>query len=85
MGIDDVDMPLEDESIDDEDADTEEIHALKVSPWAYLCPRPFSTERESVLGMWTPTLQARRHSSLTELFVLLYGLLFTNIQLDDFK
>ena len=46
---------------------------------------PFSTARESVLGMWTPTLQARRHSSLTELFVLLYGLLFTNIQLDDFK
>ena len=49
---------------------------------------PFSTARESVLGMWTPTLQARRQApdaSLTELFVLLHGMLFTNIQLDDFK
>ena len=38
--------------------------------------------------MWTPTLQARRQApdaSLTELFVLLHGMLFTNIQLDDFK
>ena len=38
--------------------------------------------------MWTPTLQARRQApdaSLTELFVGLYGMLFTNIQLDNFK
>ena len=49
---------------------------------------PFSTARESVLGMWTQPLQARRQApdaSLTELFVLLHGMLFTNIQLDDFK
>ena len=38
--------------------------------------------------MWSPALQARRQAPdarLTELFVLLHGMLFTNIQLDDFK
>ena len=41
-----------------------------------------------MLGMWTRLLQAWRQApdeSLTELFVGLYGMLFTNIQLDDFK
>ena len=49
---------------------------------------PFSTARESVLAMWSPTAQARRQAPdarLTELFVCLHGMLFTNIQLDDFK
>lgn len=49
---------------------------------------PFSTARESVLAMWSPTAQARRQAPdarLSELFVCLHGMLFTNIQLDDFK
>ena len=49
---------------------------------------PFSTARESVLAMWSPAAQARRQvpdARLPELFVLLHGMLFTNIQLDDFK
>ncbi len=49
---------------------------------------PFSTARESVLAMWSPAAQARRQApdaKLSELFVLLHGMLFTNIQLDDFK
>ena len=49
---------------------------------------PFSTAHESVLGMWTQPLQVRRQApdaSLTELFVGLHGMLFTNIQLNDFK
>ena len=49
---------------------------------------PFMTARESVLAMWSPTAQARRQAPdarLSELFVLLHGMLFTNIQLDDFK
>ena len=49
---------------------------------------PFSTARESVLGMWAPPAQARRQAPdarLTDLFVCLHGMLFTNIQLDDFK
>ena len=49
---------------------------------------PFSTAHESVLGMWTQLLQVQRqapNASLTELFVGLHGMLFTNIQLNDFK
>jgi protein SMG6 len=49
---------------------------------------PFSTSRESVLSMWSQQAQTRRmqaDSSASELFVLLHGMLFTNIQLDDFR
>ena len=49
---------------------------------------PFSTSREAVLPVWSPSAQSRRQApdaSLTELFVLLHGMIFTNIQLDDFK
>ncbi|KAJ7602470.1 hypothetical protein FB45DRAFT_1072964 [Roridomyces roridus] len=48
---------------------------------------PFMTSRESVLPMWSPAAQARRavpEAHLVDLFVLLHGMLFTNIQLDDF-
>ena len=49
---------------------------------------PFSTGRESMLGMWTRPLQVQQQApdeSLTELFVGFHGMPFTNIQLDDFK
>lgn len=49
---------------------------------------PFTTARESILGMWSQQAQARRQvpeARLTDLFVCLHGMLFTNIQLDDFK
>ena len=49
---------------------------------------PFSTSRESVLPLWSAAAQARRilpDSRAPELFVLLHGMLFTNIQLDDFQ
>ncbi|KAJ7694140.1 hypothetical protein B0H17DRAFT_1057941 [Mycena rosella] len=49
---------------------------------------PFVTSRESVLPMWSVTAQARRalpEAPLVDLFVLLHGMLFTNIQLDDFQ
>ncbi|KAJ7470538.1 hypothetical protein FB451DRAFT_1254044 [Mycena latifolia] len=49
---------------------------------------PFVTSRESVLPMWSVTAQARRalpEAHLVDLFVLLHGMLFTNIQLDDFQ
>ena len=48
---------------------------------------PFSTSRESILPIWSSTAQSRRSqpdATVTELFVLLHGMLFTNIQLDDF-
>ena len=49
---------------------------------------PFSTARESVLAMWSLAAQVRRpvpDACLPELFVLLHGVLFTNIQFNDFK
>ncbi|KDQ59481.1 hypothetical protein JAAARDRAFT_126988 [Jaapia argillacea MUCL 33604] len=48
---------------------------------------PFQTARESVLSIWSPTAQARRSqpdARVQDLFVFLHGMLFTNIQLDDF-
>ncbi|KAF9483772.1 hypothetical protein BDN70DRAFT_904058 [Pholiota conissans] len=48
---------------------------------------PFPTSRESVLPIWSHAAQARRSvpdARVSELFVLLQGMLFTHIQLDDF-
>ncbi|KAF7322791.1 PINc domain-containing protein [Mycena chlorophos] len=48
----------------------------------------FMTSRESVLPMWSATAQARRavpEARQVDLFILLHGMLFTNIQLDDFS
>jgi len=49
---------------------------------------PFLTSRESILPLFSQSLQARRaspDSRASELFVLLHGMLFTNIQLDSFN
>ena len=48
---------------------------------------PFPTSRESILAMFTPAAQARRVQSdarTADLFLLLHGMLFTHVQLDDF-
>jgi len=49
---------------------------------------PFETACESVLPLWSQTAQAQRSAPdarAPELFVFLCGMLFTNIQLDDFS
>ena len=49
---------------------------------------PFPTSRESILPIWSHAAQARRSipdAKVSDLFVLLHGMLFTNIQLDDFQ
>ena len=49
---------------------------------------PFLTSRESILSIWSHAAQARRSvpdAKASDLFVLLHGMLFTNIQLDDFQ
>ncbi|KAF5330656.1 hypothetical protein D9619_005946 [Psilocybe cf. subviscida] len=49
---------------------------------------PFPTSRESVLPIWSHAAQMRRSAPdahASELFVLLHGMLFTNIQMDDFS
>ena len=48
----------------------------------------YPNSRETILGMWTGNAPQRRQApdaSLTELFVHMHGMLFTNIQMDDFK
>ncbi len=48
---------------------------------------PYPTSRESILPIWSATAQARRSvpdARASELFVLMHGMIFTNIQLDDF-
>ncbi|KAG5639579.1 hypothetical protein H0H81_010781 [Sphagnurus paluster] len=48
---------------------------------------PFPTSRESILPIWSVANQTRRAHPDTparDLFVLLHGMLFTHIQLDDF-
>ena len=55
--------------------------------FSLITTHPFETARESVLPLWTPPAQARRSAPdarAPELFVSLHGMLFTNIQLDDF-
>ena len=49
---------------------------------------PFTTSRESILPLWSLPAQARRQmpdARVTELFVLLHGMIFTNIELDNFQ
>ncbi|KAL4259410.1 PIN domain-containing protein [Pleurotus pulmonarius] len=49
---------------------------------------PFLTSRETILPVWSITLQARRslpEARAPDLFVLLHGMLFTNIELDNFQ
>lgn len=48
---------------------------------------PFQTSREAILSVWSVASQAQRalpDARASDLFVLLHGMLFTNIQLDDF-
>lgn len=49
---------------------------------------PFLTSRESILSIWSHAAQARRSvpdAKASDLFILFHGMLFTNIQLDDFQ
>ena len=58
------------------------------NPRSMIAIRPFETARESVLPIWSQAAQARRSAPdarAPELFVFLHGMLFTNIQLDDFS
>lgn len=49
---------------------------------------PFPTSRKSVLPIWSHAAQARRpvpDAKVSDLFVLLHGMLFTNNQLGNFQ
>ncbi|CCM02870.1 uncharacterized protein FIBRA_04983 [Fibroporia radiculosa] len=66
----------------------EELRSVYHFVKSMIAIHPFTTSRESILQLWSPSAQMRRQApdaDLTELFVLLHGMLFTNIQLDDFR
>ncbi|KAH9028113.1 hypothetical protein EDB85DRAFT_2074672 [Lactarius pseudohatsudake] len=70
------------------EAEGEELRGVYHFVKSMIAIRPFETARESVLPLWSQTAQARRSAPdarAPELFVLLHGMLFTNIQLDDFS
>jgi protein SMG6 len=49
---------------------------------------PFPTSRESILPLWSAPRQSSRaqpDARVSDLFVLLHGMMFTHIQLDDFQ
>lgn len=69
------------------EVDNEELRAVYHFVKSMTTLHTFSTSRESILPIWSSTAQSRRSqpdARAPELFVLLHGMLFTNIQLDDF-
>ncbi|KAF5365760.1 hypothetical protein D9758_003172 [Tetrapyrgos nigripes] len=70
------------------DADGEVLRSVYHFVKSMITLHTFPTSREKILLIWSPTAQARRQlpdAGVTDLFVLLHGMLFTNIQLDDFQ
>ncbi|KAJ4488214.1 hypothetical protein J3R30DRAFT_3654517 [Lentinula aciculospora] len=66
----------------------EELRAVYHFVKSMVSLHPFPTSRENVLPVWSSDAQTRRQlpdARVPRLFVLLHGMLFTNIQLDDFK
>ncbi|KAF6764811.1 hypothetical protein DFP72DRAFT_985932 [Ephemerocybe angulata] len=70
------------------EVESEELRAIYHFTKSMTTLHPFMTSRESILPMWSTAAQTRRavpDARVPELFVLLHGMLFTNIQLDDFQ
>ncbi|KAI0303402.1 hypothetical protein B0F90DRAFT_1911396 [Multifurca ochricompacta] len=70
------------------EAGGEELRGVYHFVKSMIANHPFETARESVLPLWSQPAQARRSvpdARAPELFVLLHGMLFTKIQLDDFS
>ncbi|KAH7100673.1 hypothetical protein BKA62DRAFT_830869 [Auriculariales sp. MPI-PUGE-AT-0066] len=68
--------------------DGETLRALYHYAKSMTVLHPFSTARESVQSLFGPALTAKRlqpEAKASELFVVLHGMLFTNIQLDEFE
>ncbi|KAG2028897.1 hypothetical protein BDR03DRAFT_1057708, partial [Suillus americanus] len=69
------------------EVDNKELHAVYHFVKSMTTLHMFSGSQESILPIWSSTAQSRQlqaDACAPELFVLLHGMLFTNIQLDDF-
>jgi len=72
----------------DKDGGEEELRGVYHFIKSMITLHPFTTSREAILPLWSPAAQIRRQApdaQVSELFLLLHGMLFTNIQLDDFN
>ncbi|KAL4251674.1 hypothetical protein ABKN59_003762 [Abortiporus biennis] len=72
----------------DKEGYEEELRAVYHFVKSMITLHPFNTSREAILQLWSIPAQSRRQAPdarLSELFIALQGMLFTNIQLDDFK
>ncbi|KAH9483736.1 Telomerase-binding protein EST1A [Psilocybe cubensis] len=70
------------------DAEGEDLRSVYHFVKSLTTLHTFPTARESILPIWSHVAQARRSAPdarASELFVFLHGMLFTNIQLDDFQ
>ncbi|RXW24170.1 hypothetical protein EST38_g1674 [Candolleomyces aberdarensis] len=70
------------------EVESEELRGIYHFTKSMTSLHPFPTSRESVLPIWSLPAQARRglpDARAPELFVHLHGMLFTNIQMDDFQ
>ncbi|KAL1742791.1 hypothetical protein HDZ31DRAFT_42469 [Schizophyllum fasciatum] len=70
------------------EAEGEELRSMYHFVKSLCALHPFPTTRESILQVWSPQAQARRaqpDARVPDLFVLVHGMLFTNIQMDDFQ
>ncbi|KAF7304708.1 PINc domain-containing protein [Mycena kentingensis (nom. inval.)] len=69
------------------EADGEELRGVYHFVKSMTTLHVFPTSRESILPMWSAAAQAKRslpEARQVDLFLLLHGMLFTNINLDDF-
>lgn len=70
------------------EVDDEELRSVYHFVKSMTANHPYPASREAILPIFSKPAQQRRHladAKSPELFVLLHGMLFTNIQLDDFQ
>ncbi|KAH9912646.1 uncharacterized protein B0H18DRAFT_1126962 [Fomitopsis serialis] len=70
------------------DGSSEELRGMYHFVKSMITVHPYSTSREAILQVWSPAAQTRRQgpdADVADLYTLLHGMLFTHIQMDDFR
>ncbi|KAI0316543.1 hypothetical protein OF83DRAFT_1172792 [Amylostereum chailletii] len=70
------------------DVEAEDLQTTYHFSKSLIATHPSAFSREHVVQSWSPAAQAcrtRPDSSASDLFALMRGMLFTNVQFDDFK
>ncbi|KAH9842320.1 uncharacterized protein C8Q71DRAFT_876057 [Rhodofomes roseus] len=69
------------------DGSGEELQGLYHFEKSMITAHPYSTSREAILQIWSPAAQTCRQgpdAGVADLYIILHGMLFTHIQMDDF-